>query len=378
MRWTLSTALVGVVSSIILTTTPTFALSSTEVNTLAKSVTVRILGGDASGSGVLIRKEGKLYTLLTAAHVLTENQSFKVITEKGQQYTLIPASIRRHKAADLAIAQFSAPLSYPVIALGDLSKVVEGTPSYVAGYPAQTEALTDSIYHFSSGQITAKATKPFRDGYGLVYTNTTLPGMSGGPVLNVNGQLIGIHGRADAQAQLQDEQLNSKIYVKSGVNLGIPVETAFFLLPKEKFTAAPTSPPLPGASPIAVRPPINQTLLNDLFRQADFRRRQRDYAGAIALFDQIIRIDPTNITAYMERGDTNLFMQEFLAAVVDFDQVIQIDPNIGEAYYNRGIAYLRSGSPQESLESFKIAAEKFKAQGKTEKYKAAKEHMKGF
>jgi tetratricopeptide (TPR) repeat protein len=80
----------------------------------------------------------------------------------------------------------------------------------------------------------------------------------------------------------------------------------------------------------------------------------------------------------MERGDTNLFMQEFLAAVVDFDQVIQIDPNIGEAYYNRGIAYLRSGSPQESLESFKIAAEKFKAQGKTEKYKAAKEHMKGF
>jgi serine protease Do len=377
MRWTLSTALIGVVSSIIITT-PAFALSPAEINTLAKRVTVRILGADASGSGVLIRKEGNLYTILTAAHVLPANQSFKVMTGNGQQHTLISTSIRRHPAADLAIAQFSTATSYPVVTLGDLSKVVEGTPSYTAGYPAQTEALTDSIYNFTAGQITAKAAKPFRDGYGLVYTNTTLPGMSGGPVLDANGQLIGIHGRADAQAQLQDEQLNSKIYIKSGVNLGISVETAFILLPKAKFTETPAPANSPVVSPVATRPTVNQSLLRGLFQQSDFRRRQRDYSGAIAILDQIIRIDPTNVTAYLERGDTYLFMREFLAAVVDFDQVIQIDPNIGEAYYNRGIAYLRSGSSKESLESFKIAAEKFKAQGKIEKYRAAMEQMKGF
>jgi tetratricopeptide (TPR) repeat protein len=129
---------------------------------------------------------------------------------------------------------------------------------------------------------------------------------------------------------------------------------------------------------VATRPAINKTILGDLFAQANFRRRQNDLPGAIATLDQVIRMDPENVDAYMERGDVYLNMREYLSAAVDFDQVIQISPEIGEAYYNRGIAYLRSGSPKESLESFQVAAEKFKAQGKFEKYKAAKEQIKGF
>jgi serine protease Do len=355
-----------------------WANSSTEVNTLAKNITLRIKGTSSSGSAVIVQKQGNIYTLLTAAHVLSGNEPFQVMTADGQDYPLIATSIRKHSNADLAIAQFSSPKTYPVATIGNPASVVEGAPSYVAGYPARTEALTESIYNFSAGQITAKAPRPFRDGYGLVYTNTTLPGMSGGPVLNGNGQLIGIHGRADAQAQWQDEQLNSKIYVKSGVNLGIPVETAFTLLPKEKLTiTAPNTPPS-KAPPIATRPTVNKMLLDDLFRQSNFRRRQNDLPGAIAAMDQVIRMDPSNIDAYMERGDIYMTLREYLAAAVDFDQVIQLNPELGEAYYNRGVAYFRSGSPKESLASFQIAAEKFKAKGQSEKYKAAKEQIKLF
>ena len=73
---------------------------------------------------------------------------------------------------------------------------------------------------------------PSVDGYALVYSNSTLPGMSGGPVLDPEGQLIGIHGRADTATKVQDQNLNPDIYVKSGFNLGIPINTFTTLAPK--------------------------------------------------------------------------------------------------------------------------------------------------
>jgi hypothetical protein len=277
--------------------------------------------------------------------------------------------VKKHPDVDLAIAQFTSSMAYSVATLGDPKAVAEGAMSYVAGFPARTEALTESIYSFTKGEITAQATQPFKDGYGLVYTNTTLPGMSGGPVFNESGQLIGIHGRADAKAQIQDEYLNPKIYVKSGVNLGIPITAVFALVPKPQLTIT-TTPELPS------RPTVNQTLVNDLLAQANFKRRQNDLAGAIASLEQAIRLDPSNINALNERGDVYLTLREDLSAAASFNQAVQVDPNFAEGYYNLGLAYLRSGSRTEAITSFQTAAQLFKAQGKTEMYKATKAQLK--
>jgi serine protease Do len=228
------------------------ALSNDEVNDIAKALTVRIKGASSSGSGVLIRKEGNTYTILTAAHVLASQDSYEVYGVDGQRYILKASSIKRHPEADIAIAQFSSSNTYKTAVIGDPSTLREGASIFVAGFPAQTAALTESIYSFTTGTLTAQAKRPFKDGYGLVYTNTTLPGMSGGPVLNSSGALVGIHGRADAQAQLQDEQINPKIYIKSGVNLGIPVTALFTLVPRNSLRSP--HQPLPQPDPLARRP----------------------------------------------------------------------------------------------------------------------------
>jgi serine protease Do len=347
------------------------ALSNGEVNEIAKGTTVRIQSEGSSGSGVLIRKNGSLYTVLTAAHVLSPTGSYEVWLADGQHYPLKPDTIRKHAQADLAIAQFSSSSTYKTVTIGDPSVLEEGASIFVAGFPAQTAALTESIYSFTTGTLTAKANRPFKDGYGLVYTNTTLPGMSGGPVFNASGSVVGIHGRADAKAQFQDEQINPKIYIKSGVNLGIPVTALFALVPKTQLAIAP-------ATLTPRRPAINQTLVNDLRAQSDFRRRQRDYIGAVSAMDQAIRLDPNNVTLYDERGFLYMLMQDFLSAAVDFNQVVQIDPNSAEGYYNRAYAYYRSGSRDEAIASFEKAAELFKAQGKTKQYKATQDQLKGF
>jgi Flp pilus assembly protein TadD len=91
----------------------------------------------------------------------------------------------------------------------------------------------------------------------------------------------------------------------------------------------------------------------------------------------VIRLDPNNLYAFNERGSLYLQQQNFLSAVVDFRQTVQLDPNFAEGYYNQGWAQLRSGDPRAAAANFRKAAALFKSQGKTEKYKATKEQLKG-
>jgi serine protease Do len=66
------------------------------------------------------------------------------------------------------------------------------------------------------------------DGYELLYGNSTAPGMSGGPVIDTNGRVIGIHGRAAGN------QVSGKV----GINLGIPIN--LILAPCSSSGAEPT------------------------------------------------------------------------------------------------------------------------------------------
>jgi hypothetical protein len=63
----------------------------------------------------------------------------------------------------------------------------------------------------------------------LIYNISTLPGMSGGPILDDQGNLIGIHGRGDraddVTVLLQSSEVNPEVVVKSGFNYGIPIHT---------------------------------------------------------------------------------------------------------------------------------------------------------
>ena len=71
-------------------------------------------------------------------------------------------------------------------------------------------------------------------GYELIYTNLTYPGMSGGAVLDTQGRLIGIHGRADGRnvgwedevlSRYLDEVGENELAIKIGMSLGLPIDS---------------------------------------------------------------------------------------------------------------------------------------------------------
>ena len=253
--WNLSAPLLGAAATIALVQPVAQALTSPEIGRIALAVTVRIETPGEPGSGVIIERNGNIYTVLTAQHVLAAlggNEEAYVIpaADETKSYRLNNRSIRtlpQNLDVDLAIVQFESQETYEVARLGDSSTLSLGSESYVSGYPLPTAAIKDITLQFTDGIITAIPTEPYERGYGLVYSNNTIAGMSGGPVFDAQGNVIGIHGRGDRSGADGTGQ-------KTGFNLAIPINT-FRRWNQPNFSpqpiARPTTPPAPPTPPPA-------------------------------------------------------------------------------------------------------------------------------
>jgi tetratricopeptide (TPR) repeat protein len=300
------------------------AKTKVEIGRIAKSITVRIetIGSENQGSGVILQKQGDVYTALTAAHVLAKGSSFKIHTPDGKVYESI--SVRKANTnIDLAVVKFRSSQTYQVATIGTSNNLESGSEVYVAGFPAATKTIDDGVFNFTKGDVTGNASKPNSKGYSLIYNCITLPGMSGGPILNDAGQLVAIHGQGDRD---NNEQ-------KTGFNLGITIER-FGLIAKSLEATT-------GGGNIA---PVS---VSSQLKPADFLLSGRDksqagnYQGALNDYNQAIQLDPKYANAYNSRG----FLKEnqlgdTAGALADYNRAIQLNPQYEVAVNNRGFLRL--------------------------------------
>jgi len=173
---------------------------SANIERLAKLMTVRILTPNASGSGAIVRRQGQVYTVLTSWHVVAFSQQQTIIAPDGQRYGLLSRPLQLGNA-DLAIAQFRSFTTYQVAKISTDSLRV-GEPVFAAGFPmyrggSLTTTFEQGIraFRFTQGVVSVLPQKSLAQGYRLGYTNDIAVGMSGGPIFNSQGLLIGINGR---------------------------------------------------------------------------------------------------------------------------------------------------------------------------------------
>jgi S1-C subfamily serine protease len=164
------------------------------VTAIAKQVTVKIDGAN-TGSGVIIQRRADRYLVLSNWHVLDAPGRFTLTTFDGRRQAILPQSIRRIPQVDLAVVEFHSRDRYHVAKMGKSDRAIEGSTIYISGWADPSPVLPGRTYQFLVGKISGRIEPP-RDGYGLVYTANALPGMSGGPIFNSQGHLIGINGRA--------------------------------------------------------------------------------------------------------------------------------------------------------------------------------------
>lgn len=160
----------------------------------AQAITVKVISKEFLGSGILLGKQGKVYTVLTNAHVLRAgNPPYRIQTADGRMYTAnLPQKIR-FQGHDLAILQFkSSSYIYGVAVLGASPNV--GDQVFATGFPFAQEGTKENRLMFTTGKVSLVLDKALEGGYQVGYTNNIAKGMSGGPLLNRRGEVVGING----------------------------------------------------------------------------------------------------------------------------------------------------------------------------------------
>ena len=174
-------------------------LTPQEVNLRAKQITVRI-DGAGIGTGVIVDESDATYTVLTNWHVVQQSGEYFVKTVDGRKYAVDYNTVRQLPNLDLAILEFERKQNYQLAEVGDSNRLIEGQNLYFAGYPGELRKEDNRYYRFFSASLVGVLPESTANGYSLVYNGEAFPGMSGGPVLNSEGLLIGIHGETNIHA----------------------------------------------------------------------------------------------------------------------------------------------------------------------------------
>lgn len=92
---------------------------------------------------------------------------------------------------------------------------------------------------------------------------------------------------------------------------------------------------------------------------------KHNYRGAIAIFTELILLNPSYGEAYFNRGIARAKLQDYQGAIADQSQAILLDGNLAEAYQARGRIYWQLGQSSLAIGDLKRALALFEARGNT-------------
>ena len=214
---------------------------------VASPAVVSIDAGKISGSGSIITPNG---LVLTNAHVVQDaGSTVTVILSDGRR--LIADVVAKGSAGkDLALLKIRDVADLPTIAFASGESVEVGQMAFAIGNPFGQFQGT-----FTNG-IVSRIDKQ----RGLIQTNAAInPGNSGGPLLNSQGELIGVNTAIFA---------NTPAGGNIGISFAIPVEeiTSFLVAAKEDgANPSPNNieqPQLMDGSQQAQQLPLNGSIIN--------------------------------------------------------------------------------------------------------------------
>ncbi len=153
-------------------------------------------GGD-TGTGIVLNDEG---LILTNNHVISEGTSLTVSPGKSSNLTRSATVVGADANSDLALIKVDpSGLGLEPLKLVSSSSVEVGDPVYAIGNPyGLDETLTEGIVSALGREISAPNGATIK---GAIQTDAALnPGNSGGPLLNAEGDVIGVNSQIASDA----------------------------------------------------------------------------------------------------------------------------------------------------------------------------------
>jgi tetratricopeptide (TPR) repeat protein/S1-C subfamily serine protease len=320
-----------------------------DVDKIAQQITVRIDASNkknGNGSGVIIANEGQTYYVLTAAHVVENLDQYTIVTPNGQKYVVQPNTIKIIEGVDLAVVKFQSQEIYTVAKLGDYDIILnKGQLIFVSGFPHVNTGIPKRILTAGvvfSQELTSVLTKEpatLTGGYELLYTNLSRRGMSGGPILDHQGRVIGINAASD------DEWINEQEVSVGIFNFGIPIST--FLGRVKETRIKPDYIKKENSVPneistieftdirnqlLTLKHPLKDASEVDWLNYGNQLLRSGKIEESLAPVNQAIKLKPNLSQAYYLKGWILSFQGKSKEALANFDKATEIDPKYSQAW----------------------------------------------
>jgi tetratricopeptide (TPR) repeat protein len=312
--------------------------STNELRKTAQEITVFIENDEKKGSGLIISRTAQSYYVLTSAHILGgKDTPIQITTPDLHRYEASVVARRLHNL-DLAILEFKSPQAYRLATLAGYdqpnNRLIDAGNVYISGWDALRSSNTPVFscgikFQGDMAALLFVRKDPISDGYELAYTNITQPGLSGGPIFDVQGRVVGIHGQAEGA------NFDGVGSIKLGFSLGIPIRR-FLEVVQERSIRLPLI--------------INQKPLNISTSQS--------WVGP----DPCEQNTPSIPTAdadgleWANYANSMLRLFRLVDALSAYDKAIEKKEELYELWYGRGLALLLLNRPNEALKTFNKAS----------------------
>jgi len=296
-----------------------------QIAKIGKAATVQIgslsvEGPPTLGSGFFVRHD----LIVTNVHNINEKSfdgavSIAKLVNKPTWYTIegVMASDPKRDLVILKVKKVSGE-DASILSLGDSDVVKAGDRIIAIGNPGQDGKVLQG--DVSVGWI-SRVTPNFLD----VSARNNRKGYSGGPVLNVHEEVIGIMfqgHRVGAGYAIPSNYLRALLK-------GLPTQAK----PLEKWREEP---------------------LVRYYSAVDAEERG-EFKNAIEVYDAVIRLTPDFADAYINRGDARKNLGNFEDAIKDYDTAIRLGDDYAYVYFNRGNAKDDLGDKKGAIRDYNTA-----------------------
>jgi hypothetical protein len=270
---------------------------TTSIDISQSRVTVKIIGGGAPVSGVVVRDKGGKYYVLTVKHVIgiKPGDPVKYKIEDTNQHLIVEINssnyddlVKVDNILDLALVEI--PTQSEVTQFAKLSKnlslsedvsisgwryCLSKNPKfrYVLNRGKILQILISPSEIYKQNDVDNYKTKDYQEGYRVKYTNPTISGMSGSPVFNSNDAIVAIHGKPGQQNKEAMKDCSLPLDEKKfGNNWGIPMDLFLDSNLGKSIDLELDNSSLPTTRTQLIQPSLENTPKKDIFLRPDSQK----------------------------------------------------------------------------------------------------------
>jgi tetratricopeptide (TPR) repeat protein len=268
-------------------------LSALRQKVLPSLVTIFVGQGNNEGRGSGFVIEGGL--IITAYHVASSSKDAKVEFQDGEQ-AAVQDLVTFDPRADLAVLKTRSDKERQPLRLATSMPAIGAQVAAFVPGGGELQGVVTGLgkTQMPGGGIESEVLKS---------TLNAVPGWSGGPVLNMDSEVVGINKRLDG-AVFESKEL--------------------------KIASGSAAVPVTSLAPLL----------------------------AILKLNAEIEFDPDNPVLRRERAKQYSFKGDFRNAIEDYTELSRLQPEDASAYCNRGMAYAQRGEYRKAADDYTKAIEK--------------------